>query len=68
MHYNYLKSGGAISLTLGGEGELMPFSGIFLYGDPGGTGPASVPLSLPMEEQLHFNLPELTWPVLVHLS
>jgi len=35
MHYNYVKSGGAISLTLGGEGELVPFSGIFLCGDPG---------------------------------
>ena len=29
MHYNYLTSGGAISLTLGGEGELGHFSGIF---------------------------------------
>jgi len=27
MHYNYLKSGGAIRLTLGGE--LVHFSGIF---------------------------------------
>ena len=33
------------SLTLGGEGELVHFSGIFLYGDPGRTGPASAPLS-----------------------
>jgi len=30
MHYNYVKNGGAITLTLGGEGELVPFSGIFL--------------------------------------
>jgi len=29
MQYNYLRSGGAISLTLGGEGELGHFSGIF---------------------------------------
>jgi len=45
MHYNYLTSGGAISLTLGGERELVHFSGIVLYGDPGRTGPASAPLS-----------------------
>jgi len=45
MPYNYLTSGGAISLTLGGEGELVHFSGIFLCGDPGRTGPASTPLS-----------------------
>jgi len=45
MHYNYLTSGGAISLTLGGEGELVHFSRIFLYGDPGRTEPASAPLS-----------------------
>jgi len=44
MHYNYLTSGGAISLTLGGEGELVHFSGIFLYG-AGRTGPASALLS-----------------------
>jgi len=47
MHSSYVKSGGALSLTLGAEGELVPFSRIFLYGDPDGTGPASVPLSLP---------------------
>jgi len=49
MQYNYLTSGGAISLTLGGGGELGHFSGIFLYGNPGGTGtgPASAPLSQP---------------------
>jgi len=29
MHYNYLTTGGAISLTLGGEGELVHFSGFF---------------------------------------
>jgi len=45
MHYNYLTSNGAISLILGGEGELVHFSGTFLYGDPGRTGPASAPLS-----------------------
>jgi len=45
MHYNYLTTGGAISLTLGGEGELVHFSGIFLYGDPGRTRPASATLS-----------------------
>jgi len=47
MQYNYLTSGGAISPTLGGGGELRHFSGIFLYGNPGGTGPASAPLSQP---------------------
>jgi len=45
MQYNYLTSSGAISLTLGGEGELGHFSGIFLYGNLGRTGPASAPLS-----------------------
>jgi len=29
MQYNYLTSSGAISLTLGGGGELGHFSGIF---------------------------------------
>jgi len=45
MHYNYLISDRANSLTLGGEEELVHFSGIFLYSDPGQTGPASAPLS-----------------------
>jgi len=45
MHYNYLTTGRAISLILGGEGELGHFSEIFLYGNPGRTGPASAPLS-----------------------
>jgi len=45
MHYNYLTTGEAISLTLGGEGELGHFSGIFLYDNPGRTGPASAPSS-----------------------
>jgi len=45
MHYNYLTTGGAISFTPGGEGELVHFSGIFLYGDPGRTGPATIELT-----------------------
>jgi len=45
MQYNYPTSGGAISLTLGGGGELGHCSGIFLYGDLGQTGPASAALS-----------------------
>jgi len=45
MHYNYLTTGEGIGLTLRGEGELGHFSGIFLYGNLGRTGPASAPLS-----------------------
>jgi len=45
MHYSYLTTGRAISLTLGSEGELVHFSGIFLYGDPGRAGSASALLS-----------------------